>query len=246
MLKRDDALRTVVRFTTEKSISYIENGVSKVKTIVNIGTGVFFYRDNVQTRLYIVTANHVTKEFTANTQVEMMGQNNSVLKVSLSSLQNGKQIINHPTADLSAVEVDVNIFNSLNSNVSIFGTSLINPSIITNISRDAELTSIGFPQGLGISNLFEPLTFRSFPSSNLIKNLSGLDGGYVSDVFLLENPSCGGYSGGPVIDLGYIVSSAFTQSAPTYFYGIMHGTISDNTGGKIAVVTPATYILQLI
>lgn len=32
----------------------------------------------------------------------------------------------------------------------------------------------------------------------------------------------------------------------TRCYGIMHGTISDDTGGKLAAVTPAYYLSDLI
>lgn len=201
-------------------------------------------KENVN-KLYIFTANHVTKEFDNTTIVEIMGPNQKIVSIYLSLLQNGLNIVNHQSADLSAIEIDITQFNKLNLNVQIFCTSLIDNQKITNISRDTELTSIGFPKNLGTNLLFEPLTFRFYPSSNIIKNIC-LTGGYTSDIFVLENPSCGGYSGGPVLYLGYKVDTFITQSSPTVFYGIMHGTISDNTGGKMAVVTPATYILDII
>jgi len=68
-----------------------------------------------------------------------------------------------------------------------------------------------------------------------------------SDFFTLENPSVGGYSGGPVFDLGYIIVGAMTtNTGPTICHGIMHGTISDTTGGKIAAVTPCSYVKDII
>jgi len=57
--------------------------------------------------------------------------------------------------------------------------------------------------------------------------------------FCLENPSVGGYSGGPIFDLGYSTNGAIEiTKEKTVCHGIMHGTMSDNTGGKIAMVPP--------
>lgn len=246
MLNRKDALKTVVKFTTIINVNKTENGINKIVKMYSVGTGFFMCRDNNNNKIYIITAAHVAKLFNNSTYVEMMGQNNNVITKDLSFLQNGKNIVNHSTADLCAIEIDYNILKSLNIDVNIFKTSLIDTNKIINLSRDVELTTIGFPRGLGVSSRFEPLTFRSYSASNIINNVSGLDGGYSSDIFVLENPACGGYSGGPVLDLGHIVSSGIIQSSKTVFYGVMHGTISDDTGGKMAVVTPASYILQII
>lgn len=73
MLKRDDALKTVVKFTTHKKGIEVENGVSKNCDIQKIGTGFFMKRDNVNNKLYVITANHVAKEFNNTTIIEIMG-----------------------------------------------------------------------------------------------------------------------------------------------------------------------------
>jgi hypothetical protein len=65
--------------------------------------------------------------------------------------------------------------------------------------------------------------------------------------FCLENPSVGGYSGGPVFDLGYSTNGVLEiKKDKTLCHGIMHGTMGDNTGGKIAMVTPAFYLKDII
>lgn len=43
-----------------------------------------------------------------------------------------------------------------------------------------------------------------------------------------------------------IVGSMTTTKEKTICYGIMHGTMSDNTGGKIALVTPTYYLKNII
>lgn len=236
MLKRDDALKTVVKFSTP----IIKDG----KTSYSIGSGFFMAKDDQH--LFLITANHVAKKFNSDTIVSMAGNSNNVISLKLNTLMLSTNVINHASADISAIAINISVYNSLNAGVMIYQTSLIDTTKINTISRDTELTSIGFPNGLGVSSLFEPLSFRSYPASNIVKNVSGLDGGYVSDVFFMENASCGGYSGCPVLDLGYKVTGFMTQTSGTYIYGVMHGTMSDNTGGKMAVVTPAYYILQII
>lgn len=236
MIKRDEAFKAVVKFSTP----FVENGENKVR----VGTGFFLLKD--ENHLFLITANHVTKKFNENTIVSIAGKLSNVLNIPLNQLKTSNPIINHPSADVSAIEIDIATFNGLEANVVIYPMSIIVPEIISAISRDEELTSIGFPNGLGVGTSFEPFSFRSYPASNIVRNVSGLDGGYVSDAFFLENASCGGYSGCPIIDLGYRVTGMMTQTSNTYIYGIMHGTVSDNTGGKMAVVTPGYYILEII
>jgi hypothetical protein len=116
----------------------------------------------------------------------------------------------------------------------------------TPVSRDFELTSVGFPNGLGAQGMFSPLTYRSYASSAFI-TMNRADTNTPCDFFMLENPSMGGYSGCPVFDLGYMVVGAMTTTKEkTMCYGIMHGTVSDKTGGKLAAVTPAHYLRDLL
>lgn len=53
----------------------------------------------------------------------------------------------------------------------------------------------------------------------------------------------GGYSGGPVFDLGISVYGAMTSTKEhTVLKGIVHGTMSDDSGGKLALITPTFYL----
>ena len=238
MIKRDEAYKSVVKFTT----SFVENGELKQ----SIGTGFFLAKDDYN--LFLVTANHVAKAFLDDTVVWFAGQNKQIMQIQLKTLKTSRNIIHHPCADISIIEVDIPTYNSLNSDAVIYPIAIIDKNKISSISRDEELTSIGFPNGLGTNNLFEPLTFRSYPASNIIPNITinNKNQSYQSDIFVMENASCGGYSGCPVIDLGHKVNGLVTQNSSTYIYGIMHGTISDDTGGKMAIVTPAYYIFDII
>ncbi len=58
----------------------------------------------------------------------------------------------------------------------------------TPASRDIELTSVGFPNGLGAHGQFSPLTYRSYASSSFI-TFNRADTQIPCEFFLLENPS---------------------------------------------------------
>lgn len=69
--------------------------------------------------------------------------------------------------------------------------------------------------------------------------------------FLLDKPSIGGFSGAPV----YLMPGPFTSggtlvvravSAGAHVVGLVHGTIGDNTGGKLAAIVPAKFIHDTI
>ena len=114
------------------------------------------------------------------------------------------------------------------------------------VSRNFELTCIGFPRGLGTEGLFSPFTFRSFASSGFFR-YPRFDTKQECIFFCLENPSVGGYSGGPILNLGYSTNGVFEiKKEKTLCLGIMHGTMCDDTGGKIAMVTPAFYLKDII
>lgn len=50
-----------------------------------------------------------------------------------------------------------------------------------------------------------------------------------------------------MFDLGYSTNGVMQITKErTRCHGIMHGTMSDTTGGKIALVTPAFYLKDLI
>ena len=151
----------------------------------------------------------------------------------------------HPVADVSAFQIIFSDTNKKFMENRFFPYDHINTERNA-VSRDFELTCIGFPQGLGTEDSFSPFTFRSYASSGFV-TLQRADTGNLSEFFCLENPSVGGYSGCPVFDLGYSTNGLMTMTKEkTWCHGIMHGTMSDNTGGKIALVTPTFYLKDIM
>ena len=231
ILKRDDAFKVVCNFRTPKSSSEI------------VGTGIFI--STPDGRAWIVTAAHVAKTTDETTQIAISDQDCNCIKIPLSELNSSLSWIYHSTADIAVLPITFtksNLKYLVNRCLPYDHFNLEENSV----SRDCELTSVGFPNGLGVSGKFCPLTFRSYASSSLL-TLNRADTKTPCDFFCLENPSVGGYSGCPVFDLGYMVVGAMTTTkAKTICYGIMHGTMSDNTGGKIALVTPTFYLKDII
>lgn len=222
-------------------VCYIHTQVSSADYVT--GTGVFICKDNTP---YLVTASHVANSTNENTLIIISDADSKCITLPLLQFSNPIKWSHHPVADMAALKVD------MNSNNQTILTERCFPydQCVTNknpVSRDNELTTVGFPNGLGVDKgNFCPLTFRSYASSSII-TLQRFDNNVPSDFFCLESPGVGGYSGGPVFDLGYmIVGSMTTTKENTFCYGIIHGTISDMTGGKLAAVTPMYYLKDLV
>jgi S1-C subfamily serine protease len=232
-LTRDQAFQVVLNLRTP-------NGAGEAE----VGTGIFIAKD--ETLPYILTASHVARGCGLSTEIVISDLNGDSHLISISKLNaNVSAWVHHPIADVSVLPInpDPSIIGILHGR--FFPLDQLDVSNSTP-SRDAYLTAVGFPNGLGASGKFSPFTFRSHASSSLITLLRA-DTKTPSNFFTLENPSVGGYSGGPVFDLGYIiVGSMTTYTGLTVCHGIMHGTISDNTGGKIAAVTPCSYVKDIV
>lgn len=207
----------------------------------NVGTGIFISKDNTA---YLVTAAHVASETNTNSYIVYCDAHSNPIARKLTVLNSALSWQYHSIADICCLELDLIQNKDLLSN-RCFPYDQIEPDT-TEVSRDIERTCVGFPNGLGAKSKFTPFTFRSHFSSGVVEFLR-FDTKTQSEFLCLENPSVGGYSGGPVFDLGYqIMGSLTTSIGDTKLFGIMHGTLQDNTGGKIAAVTPIHYLTDLI
>lgn len=208
-----------------------------------VGTGIVIVKNG--TEPYILTASHVARGCNSSTIVVISDANSNSQSLNLSLFNAQLNWIHHPVADVSVLPVNPDLSISTHLQGRFFPYEQLNTTI-TPPSRDAYLTAVGFPLGLGATGRFSPFTFRSHAASSLI-TLSRFDTNTPSDFFTLENPGVGGYSGGPIFELGYIIVGAMTtNTGPTICHGIMHGTILDETGGKIAAVTPCSYVNDIV
>lgn len=204
-----------------------------------IGTAIFIVKNN---QPYLLTASHVVKNMNAQAYAILSDIKGVPTKVLLSDLLGGSSFTNHPQVDLAKAKINLTTKNGPYLTGRCFPYEQID---ISNnpISKDIELTTIGFPLGLGaVGAKFSPLTYRTYVASPVI-TLPRFDNKEPSDFIILELPSIGGYSGGPTFDLGYIITGSMTSTKEnTILHGIVHGTIPDQTGGKLAAITPCKYL----
>lgn len=223
------------------SVINLRKEVSHNKEIV--GTGSFI---QARSGLYILTASHVAKNMDKTSKIVISDMENKPISFELSELTDSINWIHHSIADMAILELNLNDEQQNNQ----FKGRFIPINMISNdkvaLPRNIQLTTIGFPLGLGVVEYFSPLTFRTFASSGLI-TLNRFDTGTPQTFIILENPSIGGYSGGPVYDLSiYDQGNIKTTGEGTIMHAIIHGTLSDDTGGKLAAVTPTFYLFDLL
>jgi hypothetical protein len=111
--------------------------------------------------------------------------------------------------------------------------------------RDAPLTVLGFPLGLGVDGDFSPISRETHAASGLL-TFKRFDTGTPATFFVTQDPSIGGYSGAPIVDTGgpRRVKEGFLLSSPMVLVGVVHGTLSDATGGKLGAVTPSVFVIE--
>jgi hypothetical protein len=228
IFKRDELFKYVCNFRTLN-----ENGTH------DVGTGFFVSHNN---SLYLITATHVAVKTAKNTTIILSEPLGKPTEFKLNEVAS-KLYFQHNIADICLYRINEE-YSVLFKDRGFPSTQIHSPE--TPPSRDIELTSIGFPQGLGVVDYFSPLSYRSHAASSFI-NFNRFDKAQNCTFFVLENPAMAGYSGCPIFDMGYVTYGKMTiEGEKTICYGIMHGTLYDSTGGKIAAVTPSCYLMYLL
>jgi hypothetical protein len=223
---------------------------------VTIGSG-FLVKPDDESRLFMVTAEHVAKK---------MGESGWWMY-----LHSGE----HPPARAEVVKANWKF--SDNSDVAVYDFPLkeFNENQRKRLlaqaapermlssrplppDRETPLTAMGFPNALGAidfsdkslgpSSALLPLIIETKAACGIMV-LPRLDTKKPASFIILQAPSIGGMSGGPVWDTGksYMTSDRrMVGRSGTSIVGLMHGTLGDNTGGKLAMVVPATAIKELL
>jgi hypothetical protein len=225
-------------------IDVITNTVASLGHPESLGTATLVVHKD---RAYVLTAAHVAKLISLNGLLVLKGPGDIPISITMSKLCGTAPYLwrTHGEADLAALELsptDVQTQQILSGR--LVPMELFCP-LKAAPSRELMLTSVGFPMGLGLQGYFSPLTFETRASSGLI-TMNRADTQTPQAFFVLERPSVAGYSGCPVLDTSsYSIGGMKVTGGGTCFYGVMHGTVSDNTGGKLAVVTPSYYVHEL-
>lgn len=236
----------------EKKVQWNETEVAdmsallyKQKTISSASTGTCTTIKHKE-KYYLVTAAHVAKNMDSLSQIIFRIQNDKPYKVDLTKISSTSGInwVFHKEADIAILELkmpdDEFIKNRIQNN-HFPSSQIYNRKDLP--SRDADITFYGFPViDLDLTH-FSSLSFNAKICSGLLTQLRG-DNKQKSTFFYLNIPSIQGCSGSGVY---YSVKkSMFLGGKQTVFIGVMHGTYSDNTGGKLSAITPSYYLWDIL
>lgn len=208
----------------------------------SLGTGTLISQKN---HFFILTANHVAKTLKNDAVVVFRIAGDRPLKFNLLTLSKQKVLLfkNHSIADISMIEVFPQN-NYMHENwdsvafpiANILGTKTV-------IDRKMDFTYFGFPIiDLDLQH-FSPLIFSAKLASGLITHLRA-DTKTKCDFYYLNEPSIQGCSGSAVYISVY--AEEYYDAGRTFLVGIVHGTYADDTGGKMAAITPSYYITELL
>jgi len=206
------------------------------------GTATIIYHEN---RYFLLTAAHVAKDMDSLSKIVFHVENDKPMIVDLKSLTLLEPIAwtEHNEADIAILELKLptdtllkNRFESIAFPIAQIYNGKDLPS------RSAGITFVGFPViDLDLIH-FSALFFNANICSGLITQNRG-DNKKKCTFFYLNTPSVQGCSGSGVFFS--VQKDMYFGGDQTILIGVMHGTYSDNTGGKLAAITPSYYIFDL-
>ena len=156
------------------------------------------------------------------------------------------KFVEHEIADISIIEIFPNqkIKKEELLDIALPIRMIVNNTETLPLSYD--VTMIGYPHAsLFLSKIQSDLSailIDSRTASKKVKSISSLNNKPCEFIFL-SNPSIQGMSGGPVFTS---LQRTMTIGDASYYIGIIHGTNFDNTGGKLAMITPSNYVFEIL
>lgn len=207
-----------------------KNGLSESR-----GTGnIVSFHD----KYFLVTARHIAMQLNNTAKIVFRVPDSSGIEedlIFLTSSIDGIPWIHHPQADISMLEIaPSNTFQKVRfQQFSIKLDWVASQKISFPIGTDALF--FGFPMYMP-GHYFSPIALSSNTASNLITHTDKVNYIY------LDRPSIQSCSGSGV----FITIRRGSFSKSTYMVGIISATLSDDTGGKLAVVIPISYLKELL
>lgn len=209
------------------------------------GTGFFVRKES---RIYLVTAAHVAKNLKYDVKATVHGPEDKPLTYDISDLsgqEKDQPWVYHAEADVAILLIKPSkriqaVIKVLEPNLFVADDKSFNKF------RNRLLTVIGFPLNLGLSGKFSPITKSSKSASGLFR-YPRYDNKVETTFFILDDPSVAGFSGAPVYALSEVSYGGVAfGTGPFACLGLVHGTLSDKTGGKFAAIVPSYFILDII
>lgn len=202
-------------------------------------------------RDYLVTAKHVATALSPTAEIILNlpnGQGGSLTFKGLSQQEviKGAHWFHHPKADISvhpmaypgsvdALSIAEDLFPKKDIEI-----PLLTPAYV-----------VGFPLDLGVQEKLSPIA----KGTQIASRATSIDfPDIASDLhfILLDQALAQGYSGAPVFYTEDIPSGVMIGNQPRkggeklHFIGILSGSISDKTGGKISLVVPISHVWDIL
>ncbi|MNK15588.1 hypothetical protein D3C87_337340 [compost metagenome] len=196
-------------------------------------------------RYFLLTAAHVSVSMDDQSYLWFANSDDTPNKILLKNLTINNEVrwYNHGIADLSMIELKVpeneslkKIFESL-----AFPLERIYTKKQAIKSYNSDVSYIGYPRIDLNMERFSTLHFIGRLASGFITQ-NRFDTNTPCVFIFMSSPSMQGCSGSGVylgVDKGITLGPS-----ETFMIGVMHGTAADSTGGKMAMFTPAFYILD--
>jgi S1-C subfamily serine protease len=224
--------------SVENSVVFLSQEAGKGKA-VNFGTGFIVNRNN---RPCLVTASHVARDLGRDFRMVMQGGDGKAVQEGLKGVVWNVS----PYADAAFAWLPQ---GSGGDRGRVLARAIPEAFLTARTlppSRDITLVAMGYPLGLGSKGYVSPLSFETKAASGLIP-LERFDTRKDATFILLQSPSISGLSGGPVFDVGrpLIEGDKLEARNGISLVGLVSGVIWDKTGGKLAMIVPATEIARL-
>lgn len=200
----------------------------------------------------MITAEHVARFIKSTSQLKYLGTDGKKKEITIQNLtQSTKDLkkldwIRHPTADIAIMHLG--IFDNVIDDIVTINYEYLEDSIKAP-NRFNDITILGYPLGLGITPLsISPIT-RNTRSASDIVYFSRFDNGIINPFIITDDPSIGGFSGGPVLEVhkskvSENIQGVKSRIAPTVI-GLVHGNLTQEPGGFAAIV-PSFQILETL
>ena len=218
-----------------------------------LGTGFLI---SYKGRGYIVTAKHVAKFLLPTGEVIINLSNGTTSTITFQQLS--ESIINNKKAHwFHHTKADLSIFPMTYYN--LMGVSMDASSIPEDFfpKKDVDIKLlnpayvVGFPLGLGVLDKLSPVAKEAKIASKLT-SIANPDIPIDLHFYLLDQALSQGYSGAPVFYIEDIMSGVMIGNQPMkggeilHLLGVQSSALSDQTGGKISVVVPISYIWDIL
>ncbi len=206
------------------------------------GTGFFVTKDD---EYFIVTAQQVAQALPPETMATFRDRNGEAASFEVSGVHaDPASWVWHPEADVAAMRVTIPSQAGAPPIVAIAFDQLAKKD--ESPGADTVLTVVGYPLNLGTSGKFSPIMKSTHPASELFRH-DRFDKRVETTMFVVDDPTVAAFRGAPVFQLPYARSGGVgVWQAKFACVGLVHGALTDRSGGKFTAIVPASYIAETV